>query len=213
MQFLKLIVTTTLLASTLMGFTMARANVITGDLWHVPNAVARNAIPANVPGTTPDVVFDVNSPLNFTTPGSVLTFLNSGGAFNIVENAPGTLASTLSNGVVSTIIQFTGFVTVATGQQFTVTHDDGLTLTIGGLDLGFSPGPTGPVQSIAVYNGPSGTFPFELVYGECCAGAAVLQVNLPFSNTPGPSVPEPLTVALLGIGFAALGVVRTKRVH
>lgn len=122
------------LSTLLLGlYGTADANVITGSLWHVPDVIAQNAIPANVPTTTPDVVFDVNSPLNFTTPGSVQTFLASGGAFNIVENTAGTLASTLSDGSVSSFIQFLGFVTVTTGQTFTVTHDDGLTLIIGGI--------------------------------------------------------------------------------
>jgi hypothetical protein len=38
-----------------------------------------------------------------------------------------------------TLLSFIGNVTVTTGQMFTVTHDDGLTLIIGGLDLGFNP--------------------------------------------------------------------------
>ena len=41
-------------------------NVITGDLWRVPDGTAANAIPANVPATAPDVTFDVNSPLSFS---------------------------------------------------------------------------------------------------------------------------------------------------
>jgi hypothetical protein len=98
----------------------------------------------------------------------------------------------MDDGVVGTILEFTGFVTVTTGQMFTVTHDDGLTLIIGGLDLGFNPGPTAPVTSIATYTGPSGTFAFQLVYAECCGGPAVLQIDLPFSNV----APEPATLAL-----------------
>ena len=75
-----------------------------------------NAIPANVPGTTPDVTFDVNSPFNFSgTSVSVNTWLASSGAFNIVENTGGTLASLMDNGVVGTFLQFTGLVTVTNG--------------------------------------------------------------------------------------------------
>jgi hypothetical protein len=184
----------------------AFAAPITGQLWHVPEAVTLNAVPANVPLTTPDVLFDVNSPFNFSgTSVSVGTWLGSSAAFNIVENTPGTLASLMDNGTVGTLLQFLGFTTVTTGQTFTVTHDDGLTLIIGGLNLGFSPGPTAPVTSTATYTGPSGTFPFQLVYAECCGGPAVLQLSLPLTNT----VPEPLTLSLLGLGV--LGIVVRRR--
>ena len=184
------------------------ANVVSGELWHVPDSVARNAVPANVPSTPPDVTFDVNSPLNFTQAGSVQNFLNSGGAFNIVEATAGTLASPISNGSISTIITFEGNVSVTNGMQFTVAHDDGLTLIIGGLNLAFNPGPTAPTTSIATYTGPTGTFPFQLVYGECCAGSAVLEVALPFVTTP--AIPEPATTGLMAVGLAALAA-RTAR--
>ena len=52
----------------LLCFGMAQANVISGSLWHVPEAVVNSATGAtigNVPGTTPDVTFNVNSPFNF----------------------------------------------------------------------------------------------------------------------------------------------------
>ena len=75
----------------------AHANVITGGLWHVPEAVvdsATGATLANVPGTAPDVAFSVNSPFSFSgTSVSVGTWLASSSAFNIVENTAGTLAS------------------------------------------------------------------------------------------------------------------------
>jgi hypothetical protein len=191
-----------LLAST------AQANVISGSLWHVPEAIALDASPANVPVATPDVTFNVNSPLNFdATRATVGTWLGSGGAFSTVENTAGTLASLMDDGIVGTLVEFTGLVTVTTDQVFSVTHDDGLTLIIGGLNLGFNPGPTAPTSSDATYTGPSGTFPFQLVYAECCGGPAVLQVDLPFTN----AVPEPSTLALIAGSLAALGFIRRRR--
>lgn len=183
-------------------------NVVAGKLWHVPEAISQNAIVANVPGTTPDVTFSVDAPFNFSaTSASVSTWLASSSAFGIVENTAGTLASLMDNGVYGTILSFTGFVTVTTGQMFTVTHDDGLTLIIGGMDLGFSPAPTSPTTSTITYTGPSGNLPFQLVYGECCGGPAVLQVDLPFTT----AVPEPETYALMLAGLGALGFVARRR--
>ena len=161
-----------------------------------------------VSATTPDVTFNVNSPFNFFgTSVSVGTWLNNGSAFGIVENTAGTLASLMDNGSQGTLLQFTGNVTVTNGQTFTVTHDDGLTLIINGVDLGFDPGPTAPTTTTHTYTGPSGTFAFELVYGECCGGPAVLQVDLPFTN----AVPEPETYALMVAGIGALGYVARRR--
>ena len=183
---------------------IAQANTVTGSLWHVPEATSQNAIVANVPGTTPDVTFDVNSPFNFSgTSATVGTWLASSSAFNIVQNTAGTLSSLMDNGTQGTLVQFIGLVTVTNGQTFTVTHDDGLTLIIGGVDLGFNPGPTPPVVTSATYSGPSGTFPFQLVYGECCGGPAVLQVDLPFT-----SVPEPVSLLLLGFGLVGVAGLR-----
>jgi hypothetical protein len=185
-------------------------NVVSGNLWHVPELTSQNAIPANVPGTTPDVTFSVDSPFDFSgTSVSVGTWLASSGtgAFSIVENTAGTLASLMDNGDQGTLVSFIGNVTVTNGQTFTVTHDDGLTLIIGGINLGFDPGPTAPTTTTATYTGPSGNFAFQLVYGECCGGPAVLQVDLPFTAP----VPEPETYALMLAGLSALGFIGRRR--
>jgi hypothetical protein len=190
------------------GVGTAQANTITGNLWHVSEATSQSAVPANVPVTSPDVTFDVNSPFNFSgTNATVGTWLGSSSAFNIVENTAGTLASLMDNGTNGTLVDFTGSVTVTNGQTFTVTHDDGLTLIIGGTNLGFNPGPTAPTTTTATYTGPSGTFSFQLVYGECCQGPAVLQVELPFIN----AVPESSTILLLGAGLLGLAAWRWKQ--
>ncbi len=183
---------------------IVQANTITGNLWHVPELTSQNAIPANVPLTTPDVTFDVNSPFLFDSQlaagdYTVEGWLGTSSAFNIVENTPGTLASLLDSSGVGTLLNFTGSVSVTTGMTFTVTHDDGLTLIIGGLLVIDDPGPTAPTTGTFTYLGPTGTFPFQLVYGECCGPPAVLQTSLPLTN-----VPEPATMLLLGFGLIGL---------
>ena len=189
----------------------AQAGVITGSVWHVAGGIAGNAILANVPNRTADVIFTVNSPLVFDAGNSPTTtlaaFLASGGAFDIIENTPATLTSATAD----ILIQFVGVVSVTNGQTFTAGHDDGLTLIIGGVDLGFNPGPTGFVNTTLTYNGPTGTFPFQLVYGECCSGPANLHISLPFENAPG--VPEPSTLGLVftGLAGAAFAYARKRR--
>jgi len=123
------LVTSALAIVALAASGIAQANAITGNLWRVSEATSQNAIVANVPGTTPDVTFTVNSPMNFNATGATIgTWLGSSSAFNIVENTPGTLGSLMDNGSLGTLLDFQGFVTVTNGQTFTVTHDDGLTL-------------------------------------------------------------------------------------
>jgi hypothetical protein len=174
----------------------AYANVVTGSIWENESAAAGDATPANVPGTTPDVTFSVTTPIDFASDGAytIGEFLSSGGA--TVLTGAGELGNTLNN----TIFNFTGSVSVTTGQTFTVGHDDGLTLLIGGLTVINAPLPTSFVDTTVTYTGPTGNLPFQLVYGECCGAPANLSISLPLS-----SVPEPSTWAMLVLGFAGLG--------
>ena len=180
----------------LLAYSAAGAAVITGELWDVPDAVAGNAVPSNVPSTAANVTFQVNSQFDFTDAGTVDQWLLSGGAYNITGSA-----ADLSRAISPSLIELTGQVTVIDGQQFTTTHDDGLTLTIGSDVVISSPGATAPVQTTGTYSGVSGTLPFSLVYGECCGGSAVLEADLPLVTT---ATPEPSSYATAGLGVALL---------
>ena len=196
-------------APLLLAAACAQAGTITGQVWLVPEVIAQNAIPANVPGSPADATFSVpNGPINFTSFAgyTVGQFLSSGGA-----SCTGADCSNLMDaGGFGTLIELVGTVSVTHGQSFTVTHDDGLTLIIGGMDLGFSPGPTSPNVSTVTWNGPTGNLPFTLVYGECCGAPAVLQTSLPLSS----GVPEPASLGLMvagGLGLLGLSRLRSKR--
>ena len=145
---MKKLVSGAALAATLFLSTSAAvaAPTVHGSIWFVDAASAENAVPANIPARAPDVTFDApSSPIDFSLGDSgsetLGTFLASGGAFNLIENTIGALTTVTNN----TLWLFEGTVSVTNGQVFSVGHDDGLTLIIGGLDLGFDPGPTSPV--------------------------------------------------------------------
>ena len=191
--------------------TVAQADpIVSGSVWLVPPGAAGNAIPANVPAAPADVTFQAPSdPLSFDSRGSpatdynLLNFLLTGGAFNIVEHTAGALSNTTNNH----LYQFLGQVTVTNGQNFGVLHDDGLTLIIGGLTVINAPGPTPPILTNAIYTGPTGTFDFQLVYGECCGPPAALIIQLPLIT----QVPEPGTLLLMAIALIGLGLTRRRR--
>ena len=176
---------------------LAQANTVSGSLYEVSQAIANNATPANVPGTTPTVTFTVPTPFTFQS-GDAYTigeFLNSASATVLTGNSH--LGDTLDG----TLFNFLGTVTVTNGMQFTVTHDDGLTLIIDGITVINQPGATSPVTQTFTYNGPAGNQAFQLVYGECCGAPAELEISLPLSS----AVPEPATWGMMLLGFAGLG--------
>ncbi len=80
---------------------------------------------------------------------------------------------------------------------------------IGGLLVVNVPGPTAPITTTVTYTGPTGTFAFDLVYGECCGAPAVLATSLPLQAAP--AVPEPETYAMLLAGLGLMGFVARRR--
>jgi hypothetical protein len=201
-----------ILAASALGLvTQARADLITGSLWE---NTTLDATLANVPSSVPNVTFTANSIffdsrlevidnislddsayykigqwLNSTTGGA--TFLTgSGEAGNSMDN---------------TFVKITGWVSASHGQTFTLEHDDGVTLIVGGLTVIDSAGPTSPKEESGIYTGTGGVVPFTLVYSEVAGAPAVLEAE-DWSPTAGPNVvPDGgTTVALLGMALAGL---------
>jgi hypothetical protein len=194
-------------AAVLLASTAAHA-VVSGKAYFVPEAESQNAVIGFAHGA-PNATFTAPTPLNFSSAGGFTlgAFLASGGATGVTGTAAD-LARNLDIGTSGTIIEFTGTVTVTTGQTFTVTHDDGLQLQVGALLVIDQPGPTSPVTQTFTYTGPSGNLSFDLVFGECCGAPSVLNISLPLVT---PVVAEPGSFALLGCGLVGLGVALRRR--
>lgn len=207
--------------------TYASANILAGSAC-VNTAAALNATIAagQLCAGASSFTFTTNTGpgnvLNYTVgnpPANSLidTFLQSGGMTTTYGPGGMAIATTtmLSNGLGATdpaargtLLDLRGNITVFTGETISVTHDDGAALVINGQTIFSAPLPTSPTTSTGTYLGPSGTFAFELAYGECCGNPAVLNMAVP---VPGPVVGAglPGLVASLG-GFGWLRLRRRK---
>jgi hypothetical protein len=194
-----------ILGIALLTSTTCLADIVIGSAY-LNNAAASNAVIGFSHGPA-DATFSVPSPTNAACTGAFAGdticfnsnastngytlggFLATGGA-TILTGSAAALNADLDN----TVFEFTGNVTVTTGEMFQAGHDDGLQLQIGSTLVINAPGPTGFTTTPATYTGPSGTFPFDLVYGECCGPPAALGISLPLVT---PTVPEPSSLVLL----------------
>jgi hypothetical protein len=201
------------LAASIAAISTAGASVVKGTIWETTSAIARDAVPANVPpsltpGTAGATFIVPSDPLSLNPSDTSAiytlgTFLASGGATGVTFFGGAAATDSLDN----TIMNIVGTVTVTTGETFTARHDDGVTLDIAGLTVIDAPGPTSAVDTTETYTGPSGNQPFQLVYGECCGAPATLVVDLPLTS----SIPELSTWGMMAVGFGAIGFLAYRR--
>jgi hypothetical protein len=182
---------------------------ILGSAYFVSEAESQNAVIGFAHGAANATFSLPNGPIGFTSAGgySLGAFLASSPGEITLTGTAADLAQNLDSVAGGTMIELTGSVSVVNGQTFTVNHDDGLQLMIDGLLVVNVPGPTAPATTNVTYTGPTGTFAFDLVYGECCGAPAVLATSLPLVG----NVPEPATLALLSAALIGFGVAGRRR--
>jgi hypothetical protein len=157
-------------------------------------------------------------------PGSLRNFLasDSGTTINTCTTATvGAVAYNCNTDVISTgtqgtqsattygqILEITGTETFVGGTTYSITHDDGIVVTLDGAVIISSMVPTpSPVTNTFM---ASGTHNIVIEYAECCGNPAILTSNLPVNPTT--TVPEPANLVLvLGALLSGVGLVFRRR--
>jgi len=157
-------------------------------------------------------------------PGSLRNFLasDSGTTINTCTTATvGAVTYNCNTDVISTgtqgtqsattygqILEISGTETFVGGTTYSITHDDGIVVTLDGAVIISSMVPTpSPVTNTFM---ASGTHNIVIEYAECCGNPAILTSNLPVNPTT--TVPEPANLVLvLGALLTGVGLVFRRR--
>ena len=113
----------------------------------------------------------------------------------------------------NTLILFTGSAYFVNGQSYSVGHDDGTRIYIGGTDAAHlflsQPGPTSFSLQNYTFNMPTGTYNYDFLYGEVAGAPAVFITSLAQNAT----TPEPGSIVLLGTGLLSAAGILRRRLH
>jgi hypothetical protein len=158
--------------------------------------------------TAPSINFAVLEGQGASNPLS--EFLNSGGAsygailgINDVMSNVAVSNCAANNSCYSTLIDIVGWGTFVNGQSYTITHDDGVVMSIAGNPFINAPGPVSAQPDSAVFSGTTGTYQYEIFYMATNGNPEVLQSNVPVPDGGA-------TLMLLGSALVGIETLRRK---